>query len=201
MLRSQKWRRLRLKETKNKKLLQLLVPTLGPRRPSCPGANHRGEAEQVSLGPLASTHHPPCSVPHAVQVSGSPTPFAGSKVRDRVLQSGSDLLQAKRQLLVLGCRILVQGLDDLRRTAGHVWFWLRARSGGGCRAEALPRRSTCWRTGTAGVRPPECSACPCAAAEVRGHRNTPLTTVPPSRNHSWFSPWTAPRGVCSCPGR
>lgn len=30
----------------------------------------------------------------------------------------------------------------------------------------LPRRSICWRTGTADVRPPECSACLCVAAKV-----------------------------------
>lgn len=113
-----------VERNKKQKLLQLLLLTLRPRRPSCPGANHRGEAEQVSSGPLSSTHHPPFSVLHAVQVSGSPAPFAGSKVCDLVLQSGGDLLQAKRQLLVLGCWILVQGLDDLRRTAGHVWIWL-----------------------------------------------------------------------------
>lgn len=44
----------------------------------------------------------------------SPAPWVRSEVSDFVLQGGGDLLQAERQLPVLGGRVLVQRLDDLR---------------------------------------------------------------------------------------
>lgn len=44
----------------------------------------------------------------------SPAPSVRSEVSDFVLQGGGDLLQAERQLPVLGGRVLVQRLDDLR---------------------------------------------------------------------------------------
>lgn len=55
-----------------------------------------------------------------VNVSHSPRPTVsgqGSKVGDLVLKSGGDLLEAECQLFVLGGRVLVQRLDDLRTTA------------------------------------------------------------------------------------
>lgn len=90
-----------------------------------------------------------------------------SKVCDLVLKSGSDLLEAERQLFVLGCRVLVQRLDDLGMTAPHFDSENKPLTEvDDVEREDLPRRSTCWHTGTADVRPPECSACLCVAAKV-----------------------------------
>lgn len=46
-----------------------------------------------------------------------PAPPVRSEVGDFVLQGGGDLLQAQRELLVLGGRVFVQRLDDLQESS------------------------------------------------------------------------------------
>lgn len=87
-----------------------------------------------------------------------------SEVRDLVLECSGNLLEPEGQLHLLGGRILLQGVDDLR--VNHV----RPQARGGAaraptpspgRARHPPRHSTSACTGRAGAAPRACSGSPC----------------------------------------
>lgn len=124
-------------------------------------------------------------------------------------------MEAEGQLHLLGCRVRLQGTDDLRRGESLQSTSLgraapnpipRAPQGRVRSGKYLPHHSTSVCTGRAGAEPQGCSGSPCGPGERRGQgelqtgktgrgANTEGQRYTPESQHILDSPLAHPAGI------
>lgn len=205
MLRSQTWKQLRMKK-KKKKTLRLLFAALTsilsvPCQPGWSGPQSWTGTRllctfvnpNISSGPLFSTGS--TSQFHPLSSLLSPLIcFSLCKPRPLSYHVGAGVKglwpysQERRRSVGGEASAVCSGLLDRRPVTGwseddsmavlvlckiNLEINVTTQS-----SRFLPRRSICWRTGTADARPPECSACLCVAAKVtQQHTFNHVSTV------------------------